>query len=73
LPDTTRNKNRANRKKYKSVLYRVAKGSDLERAITEQTCNGVSVNYLISSLLAEHYGVKIPQRSYYRRVARPVT
>ena len=72
MPDLTKNKIRHNRKKYKQILYRVAKGSELEKAITEQTQNGVSVNYLISCLLAGHYGVDIPQRSYHRRETRSV-
>jgi hypothetical protein len=72
VADTTEAKNRSNKKKYKPILFRVPRGSDLAVALSEQARNGVSVNFLLTRLTAAHYGVDIPQDSYLSRETRQI-
>jgi hypothetical protein len=65
-------KARYNRRKYKTILYRVPRDSELAARLCAQCDNGESVNFLITRLLCEFYGVKPPQKTYITRETRPI-
>jgi len=68
----TRAKTRHNRRKYKTILFRVPKDSELAARLCAQSENGESVNYLITRLLCEFYDVKPPQKKFIRRKTRRI-
>jgi hypothetical protein len=61
---------RYNRRKYKTILFRVPKDSELAAKLCAQRENGESVNYLLTRLLCDFYGVKPPQEKYVVRTTR---
>ena len=58
---STKSKRQYNQKAYKTHLYTYRRNSDLGECIQEfKTRKGTSLNYLITSLLANHFSVAIP-------------
>jgi len=58
---STESKRRYNKTAYATHLYVFRKNSDLAECIREfKSHKGTSLNYLITKLLSEHFGVSIP-------------
>jgi len=58
---STEAKRRYNREAYSTHLYAYRKNSDFGERVREfKSKKGTSFNYLITKLLAEHWGVSVP-------------
>ena len=64
-------KRKHNRKTYRSYIFRVRRGSDLEGLLLKYADEGeTSVNFLMTEALCNHLGCSLPHREYrtYKRV-----
>jgi predicted HicB family RNase H-like nuclease len=58
---STASKEKYNAKSYERYTFRVRKNSDLNNEITNfMKLKGSSLNYLVTKLLCEHFGVAVP-------------
>lgn len=58
---STESKRKYNKSAYATHLYSYRKNSDFGQRVRDfKAENGTSLNYLITKLLAEHWGVSVP-------------
>jgi hypothetical protein len=61
----TENRRRHNSKTYRSFIFRVRKGSELETRLDEYMAESLySLNFLLTALLCSKLGCKLPHREY---------
>jgi hypothetical protein len=65
--DRTAQKNRYNKKCYDTILVRIRRNSPLANKLAAHKKNGRSVNSLILTLLAAHFGEAVPLAWYLTR------
>jgi len=58
---------RWNKKTYRETTLRLHRGSDLDDRLGAYRAEGGSVNYLLASLLATHFGVANPYKEKHTR------
>jgi hypothetical protein len=67
MENRTAQKKRHNKKSYRSILFRVRKGTELDTLLEEHAEHGeTSVNFLISIALCNFLKCKLPHREYTR-------
>lgn len=58
---------RYQRDNYHKYPFRVRKGTDLSEALDAYRAKGGSINWLITELMCEHFGVDMPHRYRFDR------